>query len=492
MRYLRRHLLVLLAALASAGAASATPPAAELASSRNFTVAERPLSDIHFIVIHVTEGPFGGTVAWLRDPRAHASANFVVSRAGQVQELVPLHDIAWHAGNWAVNEQSIGIENVGYTADPGGFTQAEYVASAKLAAAVARRALMPIDRQHIIGHYQVPDPNDPLQGGGIDGHTDPGPYWHWGHFMQLVERFAYPQRWWRAKHVGLQIDSSSVYGGQTIAGRVPWTTKVGGPVRRVEFLVDGRIRWVDHVAPFSFAGGRLWDTFALRNGRHRLELRAYGTKSWTRRTFTVRVQNQPFTIAQVAFKPRQQVSGVIPIRAIFTGTPVRVALLLDGREIDHDTSVPYLFHWDTRRTKDGPHVIELTGRARDGRRVASRVTVVVDNAAVRPRIVASSLANGQTVADLQHWLVTVGGKVASVQFSVDGVVRGTATAAPYAWDWDTTKETPGSHALQITATGVDGSVVTQSLSVTVAGPAAVAAAATTPATTTTTSPTTAG
>ena len=46
-------------------------------------------------------------------PAAHASANFVVGRAGQVKELVPLHDIAWHAGNWAYNLRSVGIENDG-------------------------------------------------------------------------------------------------------------------------------------------------------------------------------------------------------------------------------------------------------------------------------------------------------------------------------------------------------------------------------------------
>jgi N-acetyl-anhydromuramyl-L-alanine amidase AmpD len=472
MGLLRGHLLVLVAALAFAGAAAAEPPPSELASSENYTVAQRPLTAIHFIVIHVTEGPFDGTVAWLRDPRAHASANFVVSRSGQVQELVPLHDIAWHAGNWAVNKQSIGIENVGYTADPAGFTTAEYVSAAKIAASVARRALMPIDRQHIIGHYQVPDPNDPLQGGGIDGHTDPGPYWHWGYFMNLVERFAYPQKWWRAKHVGLSIQSSTVYGGQVVAGKVPWRAHVGGPVKRVEFLVDGRVRWVDHVAPFAFAGGHPWNTFALRNGKHVLELRAYGSKSWTRRSFTVRVRNEPFTMAQVAFKPRQQVSGVVPIRAIFAGKPARVALLLDGREIDHDTSLPYLFKWDTRRVKDGPHVVELLGRAPDGRVVTSKVTVVVDNAAVAPKIVASSITDGETVGNVQHWLVSTSGAIASVQFGVDGAVRSTATAAPYAWDWDTTQETPGPHTLLLTVTGTNGAVVTQTMTVTVAGPAA--------------------
>ena len=40
-------------------------------------------------------------------------------------------------------------------------------------------------------------------------------------------------------------------------------------------------------------GGRLWNTFSLRNGRHVLELRAYGRKgTWTRHRFTVRVKNE--------------------------------------------------------------------------------------------------------------------------------------------------------------------------------------------------------
>src|SRR5947209_6239161 len=112
MILLRRLTLVLcLCALAGAATAAAEPPPGQLAASTNFTFAERPYTAIHYIVIHVSEGPFDGTVAWLRDPKAHASANYVVGRAGQVQELVPLHDIAWHSGNWAVNVHSIGIEN---------------------------------------------------------------------------------------------------------------------------------------------------------------------------------------------------------------------------------------------------------------------------------------------------------------------------------------------------------------------------------------------
>ena len=109
MHHLLRLTLVLTAALALAAGADAQPPQGDLAAQTNYTQARRPQSAIRFIVIHVTEGSYLGTVAWLRDPRAHASANFVVGRDGKVQELVPLHDIAWHAGNWAYNVRSVGI-----------------------------------------------------------------------------------------------------------------------------------------------------------------------------------------------------------------------------------------------------------------------------------------------------------------------------------------------------------------------------------------------
>src|SRR6476646_8327053 len=131
MRISCRVIVALLAALALAGLAAAAPPQDRLAAEKNFTKAKRPESAIRFIVIHVSEGSFPGTVAWLQNPRAHSSANFVVGREGEVQQLVPLHDIAWHAGNWAYNVRSVGIENIGFTDDPAGFTTKEYRAAAR-------------------------------------------------------------------------------------------------------------------------------------------------------------------------------------------------------------------------------------------------------------------------------------------------------------------------------------------------------------------------
>ena len=474
MRYLRRLISVLLAALVLAAVAAATPPKSELAALTNYTQAQRKESAIRFIVIHVTEGSFAGTVSWLRDPHAHSSANFVVSREGRVQVLVRLHDIAWHAGNWAYNLRSVGIENEGYTDDPAGFPVGEYRATARLAAVIARRSLIPIDRRHIVGHSEVPDPSDSLQGGGIDQHTDPGRYWRWPFFMHLVQRFAYPQRFLVRKHVGLEIETSTLGDPQVVAGAVPWRTKVGGPVKRVTFVVDGKVRWTDRIGPFAFAGGRLWNTFPLRNGKHSLELRAYGAKSWTRHRFTVRIKNEPFTLAPVGLKANQTVSGVLPVQALFTGVPpARVLLYLDGRQIDHDTSPPYLFKWDTQCAKEGRHTLTLAGRARDGRIVRSRLQVVVANGALQAAtIVASSLADGQTVSGAQHWLVETSGAVARVEFLVDGAVRSTAAVAPYAWDWDGSAEAPGAHRLAARAVGADGAVAEQRFTVTVASPTA--------------------
>src|SRR5207253_1830152 len=270
-------------------------------------------------------------------------------------------------------------------------------------------------------HYQVPNPNDPSQGGGIDGHTDPGSYWNWPHYMKLVRSFAFP----RKPHVGLDVLSSTVYDGQILAGTVPWRAHTRGPVARVDFLVDGHVLRSDHGAPFTFRGGLV--TRKLRNGRHRLELRAYSRRGhWTRTRMVVRVQNLPFVLHVAGVAPHGSVDGVVPVQARIVGIGARtVGLYLDGRQIDHDTSLPYVFKWDTRLTANGAHVLELRARARDGRIQVQSIPVLVAN----PAIVSQSLIDGQTVSGPITWTVQTLGSVKRVDFLVDGVVVGSAAAA---------------------------------------------------------------
>ncbi|MGB9806721.1 MAG: N-acetylmuramoyl-L-alanine amidase [Thermoproteota archaeon] len=172
------------------------------ANKNNFSPSERKSNEIRWIVIHDIEGSAEAAVSWFQNERAKASAHYIVDYNGKVYQMVREKDIAWHAGNWKYNVHSVGIEHAGF-ADKDMFTDEEYVASAKLVAYLCKKYNIPIvhwegiapedpkNGSGIIGHYQVPDPNNPSLGGGASHHYDPGKYWNWSYFIALVKKFYY-------------------------------------------------------------------------------------------------------------------------------------------------------------------------------------------------------------------------------------------------------------------------------------------------------------
>ena len=158
------------------------------AASCNYTNSNREASyDIRKIVIHVAEGSYSSTISWFQNCAAGASAHYVVGRRGGVAQCVRDEDIAWHAGWWNTNKHSIGIEHAGYVNNPDWFTRRMYRASARLSARCCKKYRIPVDRKHIIGHYQVPGCSG--SGGGTGCHTDPGHYWNWTKYMRLVRYY---------------------------------------------------------------------------------------------------------------------------------------------------------------------------------------------------------------------------------------------------------------------------------------------------------------
>lgn len=158
-------------------------PGAIWAPSPNMTDATRPTSlPIQYVVIHDTEGGCAASLNWLLNPVSGGSAHFLVCRDGTVYQLVHIHDIAWHAGNWYINEESIGIEHEGFR-DSGGYTSAQYAASAAIVRWLDRvyGLTLHVDRTSIIGHENVPSAT----------HTDPGPLWDWPGYMSLLRGDAY-------------------------------------------------------------------------------------------------------------------------------------------------------------------------------------------------------------------------------------------------------------------------------------------------------------
>jgi len=161
----------------------------------NYTESRRePTYDINTIVIHVTQGSWSSAINYFASrSNKRASAHYTVrSSDGFIGQSVREPDIAWHAGWWPTNKHSIGIEHEGYTNEPGWFTNAMYRSSARLSAYLAVKYHIPINRKHIIGHSQVPGCSS--GGGGADCHTDPGRYWRWNKYMDLVKGYARPMR----------------------------------------------------------------------------------------------------------------------------------------------------------------------------------------------------------------------------------------------------------------------------------------------------------
>jgi hypothetical protein len=536
---------VLALACTPAAARAAAPASLKIAwkPSPNYTRADRPGSLIRKIVIHATEGGYFASVSWLQNAKAQASAHYVVSRGGAIAQLVRDGDIAWHAGNWEINRTSIGIEHEGFVNVQGSFTDAEYRASARLAAYIARAHLMPIDRTHFIGHSEVPDPNHAGQFGGFAHHTDPGRYWDWNRYLGYVRAyakgsappvFAAPKPTTQVVSVHTKpakATSTTKKGGSTSAslgpifafqglqpgkgltGFVPWQADVKPDnVSRVEFLVDDTLRWTAKSVPFRFGGsaGKL-DTTQLPNGPHVLSIRVVSKKGTVvGSSVKVGIANTPFAVAALAPGNGSVVKGKVRLSAGVTGGLAdHVEFVVDGKVVQTERSAPFELDWDSTKATNGAHTVTLRGTAQDGRVATTSVTVVVQNAAsVAPKpvtppkltsiaLTGASLADGDTVGGLVRWTAYASGRdIERVDFSVDGAMRWQDRGSPYRFNgdagrWDTRAETNGPHVLTLRAVAVSGSEATATIVVTVANKVVSAVALTAtppPAASTTTRP----
>ncbi|MCX2967421.1 MULTISPECIES: N-acetylmuramoyl-L-alanine amidase [Streptomyces] len=148
------------------------------ASGANWRLASRPHDyTVDRVVVHVIQGSYAVALKVFADPGHGAAAHYVVRTSdGQVAQTVRELDVAYHAGNRSYNERSIGIEHEGHVDRPEDFTDGMYRASAVLTADICDRYGIPKDREHIVGHNEVPGAT----------HTDPGPHWDWERYLRMV------------------------------------------------------------------------------------------------------------------------------------------------------------------------------------------------------------------------------------------------------------------------------------------------------------------
>jgi len=128
----------------------------------------------------------------------------------------------------------------------------------------------------------------------------------------------------------------------------------------------------------------------------------------------------------------------------------QVEFLLDGVLQSTDTTSPYAWSWNTTTTTNGVHA--LVAKAYDAANnigTSSTVTVTVDNDLTPPTVSITAPANGATVSATVSVTANASDNVGvtKVEFLLDGVLQSTDTTSPYAWSWNTTTATNGSHAL---------------------------------------------
>ncbi|NED51328.1 N-acetylmuramoyl-L-alanine amidase, partial [Micromonospora aurantiaca] len=151
----------------------------------NHDLGDRPKQQkIEYIVIHDTEGYFGPSVDLVKRADYLGWHYTLRSVDGYIAQHIKTKDVGWHAGNWYVNAKSIGLEHEGFAGQGTWYTEAMYRTSAKLVRHLALKLGIPMDRQHIIGHDNVPG----ITAANVGGmHWDPGPYWDWSHYFDLMK-----------------------------------------------------------------------------------------------------------------------------------------------------------------------------------------------------------------------------------------------------------------------------------------------------------------
>lgn len=119
--------------------------------SPNFT-SLRQGTKIDRIVLHWIVGGLSAADGVFQDRQRNTSAHFGVGDR-KVHQYVQVGDTAHHAGNWAMNLRSIGIEHQGGPSLP--ISSETYQTSAALISSLAKEHAIPLDKEHILLHKEI-------------------------------------------------------------------------------------------------------------------------------------------------------------------------------------------------------------------------------------------------------------------------------------------------------------------------------------------------
>lgn len=149
------------------------------------------------VVLHIMQGTLSGTDSWFQNPNAGGSAHYGIGKNGAVHQYAdeahatwannppqsPSAQIVKQRSNVNANFYTIAIEHEGYTGQE--WPRKMFDMSARLTADICRRWNIPVNRDHIIGHYEISSTSRPnCPGTGLTS--------RWSEYISLVRNYAFP------------------------------------------------------------------------------------------------------------------------------------------------------------------------------------------------------------------------------------------------------------------------------------------------------------
>ena len=156
-----------------------------------------------FMVEHDMEGYYASTISYIQRSTTSVSVTFCVNgkkdtstdyAAGEITQMVREAYYSWQARCW--NKYAHGTEHEGFVSNPAWFTEALYQTSGLATRHICDKYSLPKDRNHVIGHDQkrisawktwMTSQGYSTAFQTCNTHTDPGAYWNWTHFMDIVK-----------------------------------------------------------------------------------------------------------------------------------------------------------------------------------------------------------------------------------------------------------------------------------------------------------------
>jgi hypothetical protein len=166
----------------------------------------------------------------------------------------------------------------------------------------------------------------------------------------------------------------------------------------------------------------------------------------------------------------QAVAGTVSLEATASDdrAVTGVTFTVDGAAVATDEAEPWERTWDSTGVINGNYRVGATATDAAGNAAAVEANVVVDNGGTPASAVrVINPVDGASLCGAVTVEVAVSGDTEEVAFSLDGTTMEVDTASPFTWDWSTLGTTNGSHAVRATATLEDGSVVQNTIVVTV-------------------------